>query len=52
MNKYVIYVTRSSKILIWERYLAPGPYMCMLNTDPMKSRIGILQVYTNTFIKL
>ena len=40
------------KILIWERYLAPGPYMCMLNTDPVRSRMGILQVYTNTFIKL
>ena len=21
-----------------------GPYMCQLNTDPMKSRMGILQV--------
>ena len=21
-----------------------GPYMCMLNTDPMKSKIGILNV--------
>ena len=24
--------------------MAPGPYMCQLNTDPMKSRMGILQV--------
>ena len=37
-------VTRSNWALRLNKSWDAGPYMCQLNTDPMKSRMGTLQV--------